>query len=197
MWGIGDHAPADARGGCEALFRALSCAAPHSCGARRRTGAQILKLWEGLGYYNRVRNLQKGAREVMERFSGVIPRLTATCLPCPAWAATRQARLRRLRSASLCRPWTATSCASPRAYAIIPATCLTRRSNGTWRRRCATSCRDRAGDFNQALMELGAVVCVPNGAPHCGDCPLAGLCRARQLGVRRRCPSRPRKRREK
>ncbi len=56
--------------------------------------------------------------------------------------------------------------------------------------------KDRAGDFNQSLIELGAVVCVPNGAPKCGECPLKALCRAHIDEVERTLPKKtpPRKR---
>ena len=47
---------------------------------------------------------------------------------------------------------------------------------------------DRPGDFNQALMELGACVCLPGGEPLCGDCPVAGVCRARELGLVKELP---------
>lgn len=151
--------------------------------------AQILKLWEGLGYYNRVRNLQKGAREVMARFSGVIPASYGDLLALPGVGS-----------------YTAGAIASIAFGIPVPAV------DGNVLRVTARVCnhtgnvldpkvkrdveaalrdvmpKDRAGDFNQALMELGAVVCVPNGAPHCGDCPLAGLCRARQLGVQETLP---------
>ena len=51
----------------------------------------------------------------------------------------------------------------------------------------------RAGDFNQSLMELGAMVCLPNGAPKCGECPLSSLCRAHTLGVEETLPVKAKK----
>ena len=51
----------------------------------------------------------------------------------------------------------------------------------------------RPGDFNQALMELGAVVCLPNGAPRCEECPLAELCQAREQGIAEELPLRSEK----
>lgn len=151
--------------------------------------AQILKLWEGLGYYNRVRNLQKGAREVINRFSGIIPASYSDLLTLPGVGS-----------------YTAGAIASIAFGIPVPAVdgnvlrVTARVCNYTGnvlnpkvKREIETALssimpKDRAGDFNQALMELGAVVCVPNGAPHCGNCPLESLCRARQLGIQETLP---------
>lgn len=151
--------------------------------------AQILKLWEGLGYYNRVRNLQKGARAVMERFSGVIPASYEELLTLPGVGS-----------------YTAGAIASIAFGVAVPAVdgnvlrVTARIGNSTDNvldpkvKRAVEAAllavmpKDRAGDFNQALMELGAVICVPNGAPHCKDCPLAGLCRAHRLGIAETLP---------
>ncbi len=153
--------------------------------------AQILKLWEGLGYYNRVRNLQKGAREVMARFDGVVPATFDELLTLPGVGR-----------------YTAGAIASIAYGQPVPAVdgnvlrVVSRLQNRTdnildpkVRRDVEATLRailpeGRAGDFNQALMELGAVVCVPNGAPHCGGCPLEALCRAHALGVEESLPVR-------
>ena len=156
--------------------------------------AQILKLWQGLGYYNRVRNLQKGAREVLARFGGVLPADFDALLTIPGIGR-----------------YTAGAIASI-AYSLpVPAVdgnvlrVVSRLQNRTdnmqeprVRREVETALaavlpQGRAGGFNQSLMELGATVCMPNGAPHCACCPLAGLCRAHALGVEQSRPVRPEK----
>lgn len=141
---------------------------------------RLLKLWEGLGYYNRVRNMQIAARTVMEEYGGKLPDSYQDLL-----------KLKGIGS------YTAGAVASI-AYGIaIPAV------DGNVLRvisRVTASEEDilkasvkkhieeeiqsvipaeRAGAFNQALMELGAMVCVPNGMAKCEECPLKGICKAR------------------
>lgn len=150
---------------------------------------QLLKLWEGLGYYNRVRNLQKGAREVMSRFGGTIP-----------------GEFEALRSLPGVGDYTAGAIASIAFGVPVPAVdgnvlrvisrLLAREEdilNPKVKKRTEEEIRaiipkDRAGDFNQSLMELGAMICLPNGAPLCGECPLAGLCRAHAQGREAQLP---------
>ena len=143
---------------------------------------QLLKLWEGLGYYNRVRNLQKGAKAVMERHGGVIP-----------------ADFNALRALPGIGDYTAGAIASIAFQLPVPAVdgnvlrvtarLLDRHDNildPKVKRRTEGEITAilpaRVGDFNQSLMELGAMVCLPNGAPLCETCPLASLCRAHALG---------------
>ena len=158
---------------------------------------QLLKLWEGLGYYNRVRNLQKGAKAVMERHGGLIP-----------------ADFDALRALPGIGDYTAGAIASIAFQLPVPAVdgnvlrvtarLLNRHDNildPKVKRRTEGEIKailpGRVGDFNQSLMELGAMVCLPNGAPLCGRCPLAALCRARALGNQGELPvkARPKPRR--
>ncbi len=144
----------------------------------------LLKLWEGLGYYSRARNLQKAARMVVERFGGELPRSLADLLTLPGIG-----------------PYTAGAIASIAHGVAVPAVDgnvlrvaarLTASgadvANPSVRRAveglmAAAMPTDRPGDFNQALMDLGATVCLPNGQPRCEDCPAAALCAGRALGV--------------
>ncbi len=144
----------------------------------------LLKLWEGLGYYSRARNLQKAARVVVERFGGELPRDPTDLLTLPGIG-----------------PYTAGAIASIAhgvAVAAVDgnvlrvATRLTASGADVAQpavRRAvealmaAAMPADRPGDFNQALMDLGATVCLPNGQPRCEDCPAAALCTGRALGV--------------
>ena len=144
---------------------------------------RLMKLWEGLGYYSRVRNMQAAAMQVMEQYGGELP-------------GDHQALLKLKGIGS----YTAGAIASI-AFGI-PAAAVDGNVLRVVSRLCASyeditkvSVRKkteelllkiipphRPGDFNQALMELGAVVCVPNGAPDCGACPVSGLCLARLHG---------------
>lgn len=143
---------------------------------------QVLKLWEGLGYYSRARNLLKGARQVVENHGGQLPR-----------------EEKALRAISGIGPYTAGAILSiaydlpypavdgnvirvmTRLYDIredvsIPS--VNRQIEEAARR---TMSRERPGDFNQAVMDLGATVCTP-GTPNCDQCPLTGCCRAFEAG---------------
>ncbi|MCH5343421.1 MAG: A/G-specific adenine glycosylase [Acetatifactor sp.] len=143
----------------------------------------LLKLWEGLGYYNRVRNLQKAAVQIMEEYGGRMPsdyeellRLkgigsyTAGAISSIAYGERNPAVdgnvlrvIARLRADD-----------SPISDARVKSAV-----EMEMRRILPT---DRPGDFNQALMELGACVCIPNGAPHCDECPIAQFCMAHIMG---------------
>ncbi len=165
------------------------------------SGEELLKLWEGLGYYNRTRNLQKAAKVVMERYDGRLPADYDLLLTLPGIGS-----------------YTAGAIASI-AYGIAaPAVdgnvlrvgmrYLGKKddiSKISVRKKMERSIlavipRDKPGDFNQAVMELGEVICIPNGAPLCDDCPLAGGCRAKKRGNQAELPVKPEKkgrRREK
>ena len=158
---------------------------------------KLLKLWEGLGYYTRVRNMQKAAMEVQKTYGGVLPKdYQALC------------GLKGIGS------YTAGAIASI-AYGIpVPAVdgnvlrVLSRLLENeedilkqSVKKRVEKQLKEvipsnRPGDFNQALMELGAVVCIPNGRAECENCPLAFLCRAyvhnRVAELPKRAEKRPR-----
>ncbi len=149
----------------------------------------LLKLWEGLGYYNRVRNLQKAAQTVVERYGGNLP-----------------ADYRALRGLKGIGSYTAGAIASIAFGIPVPAVdgnvlrVLARVTASAQdiakasvkkeaeQAIAAILPQDRAGDFNQALMELGATVCVPNGPAKCDQCPLCGLCLAKARGIEGQLP---------
>ncbi len=142
---------------------------------------RLLKLWEGLGYYSRVRNLQKAAVQIMKEYDGVMPDAYEDLL-----------KLKGIGS------YTAGAIASIAYNRKVPAV------DGNVLRVVSRICMDeglitdpkvkqrmeadlkaamsgeRPGDFNQAMMEIGAMVCIPNGAPHCEVCPLAHICLAHE-----------------
>ena len=144
---------------------------------------KLLKMWEGLGYYNRVRNLQRAAQVVVERYGGQVP-----------------ASFEELRALPGIGEYTAGAIASIAFQLPVPAVdgnvlrvisrVLARYDNildPKVKRRMEGEIREilpqRVGDFNQSLMELGAMVCLPGGPPKCLVCPLQGLCRGYAQGV--------------
>lgn len=146
------------------------------------------KLWEGLGYYSRVRNLKKAAVVIMEQHHGVFPnthdeiiRLPgigaytagAICsiaynLPTPAVDGNVLRVFARLRNDS-----------SPIDLPEIKKTVT---------QALVKIYPEEAGDFTQALMELGATLCGPNKAPDCEHCPCRGICLAHQEGTAAKLP---------
>ena len=149
---------------------------------------KLLKMWEGLGYYNRVRNLQRAAQVVVERYGGQVP-----------------ASFEELRALPGIGEYTAGAIASIAFQLPVPAVdgnvlrvisrVLARFDNildPKVKRRMEGEIREilpqRVGDFNQSLMELGAMVCLPGGPPKCLVCPLQGLCRGYAQGVAEELP---------
>ena len=138
---------------------------------------QLLKLWEGLGYYNRVRNLKKAAIQVVERYGGALPAdfdalralpgigdYTAGAIASIAFGIPVPAvdgNVLRVASRVLCSREDISKENVKKAMAQAISAILP---------------RERVGDFNQALMELGAMICLPNTPPRCLLCPLQGVC---------------------
>jgi A/G-specific adenine glycosylase len=149
----------------------------------------VLKAWEGLGYYARARNLHRAALVVRDRLDGALPSSAAALRELPGFG-----------------EYTSGAVASIAFGERVPAVdgnvrrVLARlydepAPSARWLRERAAALVDpeRPGDFNQALMELGATVCTPR-APRCDACPLRGECAARSSGTVAERP-RPRARR--
>ncbi len=150
---------------------------------------KLLKLWEGLGYYNRVRNMQIAAKTVVGEYGGELP-----------------ADYKELQKLKGIGHYTAGAIASI-AYGIkAPAvdgnvlrviTRVTKDESDIMKQSVKTEMerrvlqvipKGRSGAYNQALMELGATVCVPNGQPLCGECPWKEFCLAKAENVIDRIP---------
>lgn len=145
---------------------------------------KLMKLWEGLGYYNRVRNMQLAAQTVVSAYGGTLP-----------------ASYEQLLGLKGIGNYTAGAIASIAYHIPVPAvdgnvlrvwSRITENRQDIMkqsvRRQVETQFqevmpKDSPGDFNQALMELGAVVCVPNGPAHCDICPVAEFCQAYKHGT--------------
>ena len=170
-------------------YRRFLDAAPDPAALAALPEDQLMKLWQGLGYYSRARNLQKAARQIMDDFGGVFPdtyeglltlsgvgEYTAGAIasiafgvPVPAVDGNVLRVVARISGdgGDIARPDTK---ARMRAalQAVLPV--------------------DAPGDFNQAMMELGATVCLPNGVPQCARCPAASICLAHREGTTDRIP---------
>ena len=141
----------------------------------------LLKLWQGLGYYNRVRNMRKAAETVREDYGGYFPRsyedikglsgigdytagaIASICFdePTPAVDGNVLRVMSRLTE----------------DYSDIKAAATKKRFTALLEKLYP---KENCGDFTQGLIELGALICIPNGRPQCELCPVAGFCSARR-----------------
>ncbi|MDW8228190.1 MAG: A/G-specific adenine glycosylase, partial [Anaerolineales bacterium] len=150
----------------------------------------VLALWEGLGYYRRARNLHQAARIIMAKYGGQIPRelsalrrlpgvgrYTAAAIASIAYGldvATLDGNLKRVLA---------------RLFNIEEPVDTPAGEKRLWALAEQHLPRGRAGDYNQALMDLGATLCLPR-APRCPLCPVNEFCQARALGVQESRPVR-------
>ena len=150
---------------------------------------RLLKLWEGMGYYNRARNLNAAAVQIMEEFGGRFPD-----------------RYEEIRSLKGIGSYTAGAIVSfvyniPKpavdgnVFRVVTRLLadpddITKASTRTKIEALLEEVipRDAAGDFNQSLIELGAIVCLPNGEPKCAECPVRHLCRSFAEGTQMEYP---------
>ncbi len=149
----------------------------------------ILKLWEGLGYYNRVRNLQKAASKLVSEYDGQMPADFDAILGLPGIGSYTAGAI---ASIAFGLPYPAVDGNVLRVLSRIEKSSDDILKQSV-KRRFEQEIRavipaERSGDFSQSLIELGAIVCVPGGAPHCDECPLAGLCLAHRDGVETEFP---------
>ncbi len=163
---------------------------------------ELLKLWEGLGYYSRVRNLQKAAKKILEEYGGAFPTAYEQVLALPGIGAYTAGAI-----CSICfeQPTPAVDGNVLRVLSRLYASQAPIDKEPV-KKRWAEGLKEayeqgNCGNFTQALMELGATVCLPNGEPMCGKCPLRDLCLAKKEGKPTAYPvkgeKKPRKREER
>ena len=150
---------------------------------------RLLKLWEGLGYYSRARNLKKAAIQIMDEFGGKFPETydeirslqgvgsyTAGAVSSFVYGLPKAAvdgNVFRVVTRLLADPDDITKAGTRKKIEDLIGEAIP---------------RECPGDFNQGLIELGAIICLPNGAPKCGECPLNSICRACAQGTQLEFP---------
>lgn len=154
----------------------------------------VLREWAGLGYYSRARNLHRAARAIAAHRAGEFPRRLDEALALPGVGRYTAAAV---LSIAYDAPLAVVDGNVARVIARLAALRGDVRAAPAWQRIAATSAALLAarapGDWNQAMMELGATLCTPR-SPRCGECPIARWCRARALGLAERIPAARRKR---
>lgn len=156
---------------------------PHISSLANAAERDVLKAWEGLGYYSRARNLHKASKIVASRFNGQLPRnlkelrtlpgigrYTAAAIASFSFAMDEPAldgNLKRVLS---------------RVFDLAEAADSPAGEKKLWELARQSMPKGRAGDFNQALMDLGATICLPK-KPRCLECPLQAMCQAWERGT--------------
>jgi len=142
---------------------------------------RVLRLWAGLGYYQRARNLHRAARAIVREHGGKFPRRLEAALALPGVGAYTA---RAVLSIAYQEPVAVVDGNVARVLLRLFRLRDADSNNRVALQPLADRLVDprRPGDFNQALMELGSTVCLPR-RPRCGECPLEKLCAARQAGV--------------
>ncbi len=145
---------------------------------------ELMKLWEGLGYYSRARNLKKAAIMICENFGGVFPERFEDILSIPGIG---EYTAGAIASIAFGQPRAAVDGNVIRVMNRLTESDAPvsdpRRKKELTVALSAVSPAGRCGEFTEALMELGERVCLPNGAPLCGECPLYEICGAGRNGT--------------
>jgi A/G-specific adenine glycosylase len=149
----------------------------------------VLRLWEGLGYYRRARDLHHSARIFVGRYGGVIPNDPNLLKELPGFgrytigAVLSQAYDRRLAALEV-----NSSRVLRRFLGIQDDPGRSTSQRRLWQLAEALLPQHRIGDFNQAMMELGALICTPM-SPRCAECPLTRRCKARASNLQETIPA--------
>jgi len=159
----------------------------------------LMKLWQGLGYYSRARNLKKAATIICQEHNGKIPQDFKTLLALPGIGRYTASAI---GSIAFGQPWPAVDGnvlrVLSRALASTADIALPATKNSMEQALLPHYPQgETAGDLNQAFMDLGATICLPKGTPHCPRCPLEKICLAHAEGLEQELPrkSSPQKRR--
>jgi A/G-specific adenine glycosylase len=148
----------------------------------------VLRLWQGLGYYSRARNLLSAARKIDSEFAGEIPRTVEELQSLPGIGRYTAGAIASI----------AFDCKAPildgnvalvlcRLEAIAGDPRNSKTLKRLWQIAAEILPRRRCGDFNSALMELGALICTPR-QPKCDRCPVRRLCKAAEAGLQNQIP---------
>lgn len=158
------------------FYRRFLSAFPTIKALDRASRERVLTLWAGLGYYRRAENLKKAVRRMVRDHNGKVPRDFAKLLELPGIGPYTAGAL---MSIAFDRPYPALD---GNARRVVARVCHAKSENELQRIGQQLVSPRRPGDFNQALMELGATACLPRD-PNCTACPLARSCQACRSGA--------------
>lgn len=157
---------------------------------------EVLRVWSGLGYYSRARNLQQAAKQIVAKHGGEFPRTRAEVMEL---AGIGEYTAAAILSIAFGEKLAVLDGNVARVMARLDAVRGDLRGPGRWKalqnRADELLAGESAGDWNQAVMELGATLCMPR-SPQCLLCPVQQFCEARKLGIAESLPEKRRKRAE-
>src|SRR5271169_1659919 len=155
---------------------------------------EVLRLWAGLGYYSRARNLQKAARQIVQKHNGVFPDAPEETLELPGIGNYTAAAI---LSIAYGEKRAVLDGNVARVIARLEAVRGDLRGPKKWKKLQKTAdtllAANAPGDWNQAMMELGATICTPR-SPQCLLCPVSEFCQARKQGLTDLIPEKRKKR---
>jgi A/G-specific adenine glycosylase len=155
---------------------------------------EVLRLWSGLGYYSRARNLQKAAQQIVAKHGGQFPLCLEDALALPGIGNYTAAAI---RSIAFGEKEAVLDGNVARVLARLGAIRGDHRESQRWQKLQETADGlldpESPGDWNEAMMELGATLCTPK-SPQCLICPVAQFCQARKLGIAESLPEKRKKR---
>lgn len=155
---------------------------------------ELLKLWEGLGYYNRARNLKKAAQVIQEKYDGQMPKRYEELIELPGIG---EYTAGAISSIAFDEPVPAVDGNVLRIVSRVIGSkknVLDSKTKKEFTQELKEIMPKKyAGDFNEGLMELGEVVCIPNGEPLCEKCPLQEICVAKNENLTTEIPVRNQK----
>ena len=154
---------------------------------------ELLKLWEGLGYYSRARNLKKCAVKIMEEYDGKFPEKYKELLCLPGIGEYTAGAI-----ASICFNEKVPAVDGNAIRVVMRLTNDEREIGGQKIKneifqKLQKLMPEDSGSFNQALMDLGATICIPNTEPRCNQCPLAEFCLANKEYTAKNIPRKSKK----
>ena len=159
---------------------------------------KLLKLWEGLGYYNRARNLQKAAKTIEEKYNRKMPNTYAELITLSGIGEYTAGAIASITyneripavDGNVLRVISRVLASNKDVLLLETKKEVTERLKNLMQNQTKDF---QSGDFNEALMELGELICLPNGEPNCQECPLQKNCIAHKKGLTQKLPRREKK----
>ena len=177
-------------------FERFVAALPDVRALARADEDTLMKLWEGLGYYSRARHLQSAARLICSDHGGKIPARFDDLLTLPGIGRYTAGAVASIAFGERHPAVDGNVLRVIMRLLACPADILKESTKHAVEEALIARLPENAGDFNQALMELGALVCLPRGAARCPSCPLERLCLAKEANLQAELPQKtPPKRR--
>lgn len=155
---------------------------------------RLMKLWQGLGYYSRARNMQKAAKIILTDYNGRFPQTSKELRRLPGIGSYTAGAIASIAFGEAVPAVDGNVLRVAARTAGIADDIMEANTKKLFQKMMEEAVsQDRPGEYNQAMMDLGATVCVPNGAPDCENCPLAELCEAKRLNLQNTLPVRKKK----